>query len=131
MQQEKNSGAPSSAFGRIWMKVPLVVRSILTGFVVTSIGVGIWVLLVKNIPEPWSVVPMGAILIPYWIYFSGRWNPSRTRAFSDSLVKAVCADQAEKIRMDLGVAGCPDHSPGCQLCRDFDVSHLRVSTRNI
>jgi len=81
MQQEKNSGAPSSAFGRIWMKVPLVVRSILTGFVVTSIGVGIWVLLVKNIPEPWSVVPMGAILIPYWIYFSGRWNPSRTRAF--------------------------------------------------
>ena len=77
MQQEINS----NAFGRIWMKVPLVVRSILTGFVVTSLGVGSWVLLVKNIPEPWSVVPMGAILILYWKYFSGKWNPSSTKVF--------------------------------------------------
>ena len=81
MQQEKNSNYPSNAFGRIWMKVPLVVRSILTGFTVTSLGVGIWVLMVKNIPEPWSVVPMGAMLIIYWRYFNGKWNPSSTKVF--------------------------------------------------
>jgi hypothetical protein len=54
------------------MKVPLVVRSILIGFSVTTSGVGIWVLLAENIPVPWSVLTMGAILIFYWMYFSGR-----------------------------------------------------------
>ena len=81
MQQVNKSTYPSNAFGRFWKKVPLVVRSILSGFVVTSIGVGIWVLLVTYIPVPWSIVPMGAILILYWIYFSGKWNPSNTQVF--------------------------------------------------
>jgi membrane protease YdiL (CAAX protease family) len=84
MQQLKNSNYPSNAFGRFWMKVPLVVRSILSGFGVTSLGTGIWVLMVTYIPIPWSVltfVGMGAILILYWMYFSGRWKPLNTRAF--------------------------------------------------
>jgi len=81
MQQERISDFPSNAFGRFWMKVPLVVRSILSGFGVHGLGVGIWVLLVRNIPAPWSVVVMGAILIPYWIYFSGKWKPLNTQAF--------------------------------------------------
>ena len=81
MQQEKNLNYPSNAFGRFWMKVPLIVRSILSGFGVTSLGVGIWVLLVTYIPIPWSIVPMGVILILYWFYFSGKWNPSNTQVF--------------------------------------------------
>jgi membrane protease YdiL (CAAX protease family) len=81
MQQEKNLNYPSNAFGRFWMKVPLVVRSILSGFGVGSLGIGIWVLMVKYIPVPWSSVAMGAILILYWMYFSGKWNPSNTQAF--------------------------------------------------
>jgi len=81
MQQERISDYPSNAFGRIWMRVPLAVRSILSGFGVHGLGVGIWVLLVRNIPAPWSVVAMGAILIPYWIYFSGKWKPLNTQAF--------------------------------------------------
>ena len=81
MQQEKKVNYPSNAFGRFWMKVPLVVRSILSGFVVTTIGVGTWVLLATYLPVPWSVVPMGAILILFWMYFSGRWKPSNTQIF--------------------------------------------------
>ena len=71
MQQLKN----------FWMKMPLVLRSILTGFGITTIGVGIWVLLVANIPVPWSVIAMGAILVLYWMYFSGKWKPSSTKDF--------------------------------------------------
>ena len=81
MQQVKTSNYPSNALGRFWMKVPLVVRSILIGFGVTTIGVGIWVLMVTHIPVPWSVVFMGAVLVLFWIYFNGRWNPSGTQAF--------------------------------------------------
>ncbi len=81
MQQLKNSNYPSNAFGRFWMKLPLVLRSILIGFGVTTLGVVIWGLMVTNIPLAWSFVPMGAILILYWMYFSGKWNPSNTRVF--------------------------------------------------
>jgi len=81
MQQLKNSNYPSNSFGRFWLKVPLVIRSILIGFGVSSLGVGIWVLLGTNIPTPWVVVPMGVILILYWMYFSGKWNPVNTQVF--------------------------------------------------
>jgi membrane protease YdiL (CAAX protease family) len=81
MQQEKISNYPSNAFGRFWMKIPFVIRSILSGFGVGSLGIGIWVLMVKYIPVPWSSVAMGAILILYWMYFSGRWKPANTKVF--------------------------------------------------
>lgn len=81
MEQLKNLNSPSNAFGRFWMKVPLVVRSILLGFGISSLGVGIWVLMVTNIPVPWSIVAMGTILILFWMYFSGKWNPSNTQVF--------------------------------------------------
>jgi membrane protease YdiL (CAAX protease family) len=81
MKQEKKLNYPSNAFGRFWMKAPLGVRSILLGFGVSSLGIGIWSLLVTFIPAPWSVVAMAATLILYWMYFSGKWNPSNTKAF--------------------------------------------------
>ena len=81
MQQLENVSYPSNAFGRLWMKIPLVVRSILLGFGVSSLGIGIWVFLVTNIPPPWSAVAMGIVLILFWMYFSGRWNPVNTQAY--------------------------------------------------
>jgi len=81
MQQEKKLNYPSNAFGRFWMKVPLILRSVLSGFGVSTLGVGIWVLLFTYVPAPWSVVPMGVVLILYWMYFSGKWNPSNTQVF--------------------------------------------------
>ena len=81
MQQEKISNYPSSAFGRVWMKFPLILRSILLGSGVSTLGVAIWVLMLTSVPAPWSIVPMGAILIIYWMYFSGKWNPTNTQVF--------------------------------------------------
>ena len=60
MQQEKNSNYPSNAFGGFWMKVPLVVRSILSGFGVSLFRC--WHLgphVITNIPVPWSIVAYG------------------------------------------------------------------------
>ena len=89
MQQLKNSNSPSNAFGQFWIKVPLVVRSILIGFGVSSLGIGVWVLVVTYFPVPWSVVAMGAILILYWMYFGGRWNPSNTQVFRRLCMRQV------------------------------------------
>ncbi len=81
MQQEKKSTYPSNAFGRFWMTMPLVVRSILIGFGVTTLGVALWGLVLAKIPLTWASLPMGIALIFYWVYFSGRWGPSNTQAF--------------------------------------------------
>jgi membrane protease YdiL (CAAX protease family) len=81
MQQVNHSNYPSNAFGQFWNKVPLVIRSILSGFFITSVGVGIWVLLASYVPVPWSIVFMGSILTLYWMYFSGKWYPSNTKTF--------------------------------------------------
>jgi membrane protease YdiL (CAAX protease family) len=89
MQQENKLNYPSNAFGRSWMKVPLVVRATLIGFGVSSFGIAIWGLMVTSIPLAWSFVPMGAILILYWMYFSGKWNPSNTKAFRRFCIRST------------------------------------------
>lgn len=81
MQQEKKLNYPSNAFGRFWTKMPLVVRASLAGFGVSTLGVVIWGFIVANIPLSLSALPMGAVLIIYWMYFSGKWNPKNTQVF--------------------------------------------------
>ena len=82
MLQVKDLNYPSNAFGRFWMKVPLVLRSILIGFGVSSLGVSIWtIIVIGRLPGPWSVLLMGTFLIFFWMYFSGKWKPSNTQAF--------------------------------------------------
>jgi membrane protease YdiL (CAAX protease family) len=89
MQQEKKLNYPSNAFGRFWMKLPLVLRSILLGSGISFIGIGIWVLMVTIAPGPWSMVSMAVILVIYWLYFSGKWNPSNTRAYRQFCMRQV------------------------------------------
>ena len=79
--QLENSNYPSNAFGRMWMKVPLVVRSVLLGFGVSTLGIGIWTIVATTIAPPWSILVMVVILILFWKYFSGKWKPSNTQAF--------------------------------------------------
>ncbi len=89
MQQLKNSNYPSNAFGRFWMKVPIVIRSILIGFGVSSLGVSIWTIVAMSLPGPWSVLLMGAILIFFWMYFSGKWKPSNTQVFRRFCIRQI------------------------------------------
>ena len=67
-----------SILARFWHKTPLVVKAILVGFIVSSIGVGIWVLSISFIPSAWSIVLMGVVLWAYVKYFSGSWWPQST-----------------------------------------------------
>ena len=69
------------------MKVSLILRSTLVGFGVSSIGIGIWLISATYMPMPWSVVAMAAILVIYWMYFSGRWKPKSTQAFRNTCIR--------------------------------------------
>jgi len=66
---------------KIWMKLPLLVRSVLLGFAISTIGVTSWALIATVIPMPWSFLGMIGVLWAYWKYFSGSWAPDSTKEF--------------------------------------------------
>jgi len=69
---EKNT--ISKRISAVWTKLPVVVRSILTGFAVSSIGIAVWSILLSAIPAPWSIFPMFVALWAYLKFFSGSWG---------------------------------------------------------
>jgi len=48
-----------------WNKLPLILRSVLTGFIVSAIGIAIWSTFLIRIAAPWSILPM---IIALWAY---------------------------------------------------------------
>lgn len=61
-----------------WQRIPILIRAIVSGALVQTIGVGAWLLCLAVLPAPWSAVVMGGILWLYWKYFSGSWWPRFT-----------------------------------------------------
>ncbi len=68
-----------SAIIKLWMWIPPVIRTILTGFFVFAIvGNLAWAAILMFIPAPWSFVLMPVVLWLYMKYFSGSWWPEST-----------------------------------------------------
>jgi hypothetical protein len=56
---------------RFWQRIPLVIRAIVSGIFVSTIGVYAWLAIGTLIPGLWAIVVMGGVLWLYWKYFSG------------------------------------------------------------
>jgi membrane protease YdiL (CAAX protease family) len=80
---------PGSPINSFWQRIPVLFRAILSGLLVTFVGVGIWLLLLAKIPAPWSVIAMGVVLWLYWKYFSGSWWPRSTAEARSRKFRAV------------------------------------------
>lgn len=63
----------------IWNRLPVVIRAILTGFTVSSLGVGAWVLMGTTLPLPLPFILMIVFLWAYLRFFSGHWGPDKGR----------------------------------------------------
>ena len=63
-----------------WNKVPLIIRAILLGFLISTIGVLCWSLVATVIPIPWSFILMTGILVVYVAFFSGRRWSEKTKS---------------------------------------------------
>jgi len=63
---------------RFWQRIPILIRAILTGLLVSTIGVMAWMVIIILVPSPWFIVVMGGVLILFWKYFSGNWWPKAT-----------------------------------------------------
>ena len=87
MQNLTNNTTHLPAYYQLWLKIPLILRAIIIGFIVNTIGVGSWVLTIMFIPAPWSVLVMAILLVLYWKYFSGNWAPKSSQKFRASHIR--------------------------------------------
>lgn len=65
----------------IWLKVPLIIRSIILGFLVSTLGVFIWSTAPLIFPGAWSIAFMAIVLVFYVLFFSGRLINNSTLKF--------------------------------------------------
>jgi membrane protease YdiL (CAAX protease family) len=79
MTGAERQGQPSgSALIKLWQRLPVLVRAVVIGLFVSTIGALGWPLIAALIPVPWAFVVMGGLLWLYWRYFSGSWWPRST-----------------------------------------------------
>lgn len=67
---DKTTQPSESAVLRLWQRIPVLIRALVLGLLVSLIGVFAWQVILVLIPQPWSVVVMGGVLWLYWKYFS-------------------------------------------------------------
>ena len=72
-----------------WNKLPLVLRSILTGFAVSTIGITVWSIMLAAIPAPWSILPMIVALWAYLKFFSGGWGSPKSTEIKKFNFRAI------------------------------------------
>ena len=85
---DKQTPYSDSPIIRSWQRIPVLIRAIVSGAFVSTIGVGPWVL-VYPIPAPWSIAVMSGVLWLYWKYFSGSWWPRVTAEARRNNFRAV------------------------------------------
>jgi membrane protease YdiL (CAAX protease family) len=60
-----------------WQKLPLIIRAVFSGFLVSTIGVVIWSAMLSGFSPPWSILPMIFSLWVYWKFFNGSWGSKK------------------------------------------------------
>ena len=76
---EKQKTNTTKRINLIWHRLPLVIRAMLTGFAVSTLGVGAWALMGTTLPLPWPFILMIAFLWVYLKFFGGHWGPEKGR----------------------------------------------------
>ncbi len=55
----------------LWHRIPVVLRAIVVGLLVTEVGITAWGVVLVAVPPPLSLAVMSAFLVLYWLFFSG------------------------------------------------------------
>jgi len=67
----------SNSINGLWSRLPLVVRAILTGFLVSSVGVSLWSVMLVVLPGVLAIPPMIFLVWLFWKFFSGGLTSGR------------------------------------------------------
>jgi membrane protease YdiL (CAAX protease family) len=61
-----------------WQRMPVLIRAVVLGYLVSAIGVQVWQVSFAVLPPPWSLVAMAGALWLYWRLLGGSWWPNPT-----------------------------------------------------
>jgi membrane protease YdiL (CAAX protease family) len=67
----------SNSIYSMWNSLPVIVRAVLSGLFVSSVGVFVWGGMLSRFQSAWVILPMIFFLWVYWKFFSGSWGSSR------------------------------------------------------
>lgn len=70
-------------------KIPLIIRVIISGFVVSTLGITLWVLFATYIPSPWFLIATAIMLWGFWKYFSGHWGLQWTKSLRTANFRSI------------------------------------------
>jgi membrane protease YdiL (CAAX protease family) len=77
-QMERITKTADSKFARFWGRIPVLIRGIIMGFLATTIGVNVLLMVASFVPGFWQLVVIGVGLFLYWKFFSGSWGHQAT-----------------------------------------------------
>lgn len=72
--------APNTGSGltRLWQRIPVLIKAIILGFLVNTVGVMAWPIVGTILPGPVALIVMIGLLFLYWKYFNGSWGSKAT-----------------------------------------------------
>jgi len=86
---EKKNTPKRKWIGKTWHRLPLVIRAILNGLIVSTLGISAWMLLATSLPMPWPFILMLVILWAYLNFFSGHWGPESSKQNRAGLFRRI------------------------------------------
>jgi len=76
---------------KIWGRLPILIRAIFSGFMVSTAGITVWAVMLWLIMPPWSVIPMIFALWAFWKFFGGiRKVKLYPFTWKWSIIAAIC-----------------------------------------
>jgi membrane protease YdiL (CAAX protease family) len=74
-----------------WERLPILIRSIFSGFLVSTAGITAWTIMLLVIMPPWSVLPMISALWAFWKFFGGTRKVKLSPiTWKWSMIAAIC-----------------------------------------
>jgi len=66
---------------RMWNSAPVIIKAVLTGSIISGIGVGVWGAMFSYSKSMLAIIPMIVCLWVFWKFFNGDWGKGFSAAF--------------------------------------------------
>ncbi|MFC2028962.1 type II CAAX prenyl endopeptidase Rce1 family protein [Chloroflexota bacterium] len=77
---ESNTEKPMKGLAKVWQRTPVLIRALVLGFLVNTIGILNIPILTTFLPPVLALIAISIFLFLYWKFFSGSWGHAASKA---------------------------------------------------